>query len=410
MQALELDHDIHINHRTIANRIWKEINERIIFYVHFICGERNKPDDDLKDVHKYIEEKNYTIPFADLIVSAAANALNINLKIYEKDKEVKKEIDFEPDNAQSSVTVHLLYSCDSNLEGDPNNLTSCYDVLVLRDDAPISKYRNEAPESDIPIILLHDTTSDEDMYMDLTKILKDLSKSIEVSDEILKYNIEPGECNVLDMSVYTGMAAKRVAFQPYAIHGNVMYEIACKKHEWHKKHEDGHYWASTSGKNKDLQGTRKCSKCIGPLQCQNKRCVMYCCHALSNTKSFQKMGEDYLLQELPSVCVKNMVWCEENHGTQQTNRNSYHLASGKHRCQVKPGHKTVEQKQEGKEMLVYIMRQYPKASRKEQTRLGTLYHLQRGEPQMVREFIVTMMDNDTYNQAKKEIMDEIIGV
>ena len=41
--------------------------------------ERNKLDDVLKDVHKYIEEKNYTIPVADLIVGAAANALNINL-------------------------------------------------------------------------------------------------------------------------------------------------------------------------------------------------------------------------------------------------------------------------------------------------------------------------------------------
>ena len=83
---------------------------------------------------------------------------------------------------------------------------------------------------------------------------------------------------------------------------------------------------------------------------------------------------------------------------------------GKHRCQVRPGHKTVEQKQKGKEMLVCIMRQYPKASHKEQTRLGALYHLQRDEPQMAREFIATMMDNNTYNQAKKEIMEEIIGV
>ena len=104
-----------------------------------------------------------------------------------------------------------------------NNLTSHYDVLVLRDDTPISQHRNEASGSDTPIILLYNTTLDEDMYMDLTKILKDLSKSIEVSDEILKYNIEPGECNVLYMSVYTGMVAKRVALQPYATDGNVMY-------------------------------------------------------------------------------------------------------------------------------------------------------------------------------------------
>ena len=369
---LKLDHDIHIDHRTIANRIWKEINERIVFYVHFICRERNKPDDVLEDVCKYTEEKNYTIPVADLIVGAAANALNINLKIYENDKGVKKEIDFEPDNAQSSVTVHLLYSCNSNLDGDPNNLTSHYDALVLRDDTPISEHRNEALESDTPIILLHDTTSDEDMYMNPTKILKDLSKSTEVSDEILKYNIEPGECNVLDMSVYTGMMVKRVAFQPYAIDGNVMYEIACKKHK------DGRYWASTSGKNKDLQGTRKCSKCIGPLQCQNKRCVIYCCHALSNTKSFQKMGEDYLCRSCHQFVSR--TWCGVRkimgYNRQIETFTIWH--QGKHRCQVKPGHKTVEQKQKGKEMLVYIMRQYPKASRKEQTRLGALYHLQRG--------------------------------
>ena len=39
MQALKLDHNIDISHTTIANRIWKEINERIVFYVNFICGE-----------------------------------------------------------------------------------------------------------------------------------------------------------------------------------------------------------------------------------------------------------------------------------------------------------------------------------------------------------------------------------
>ena len=142
MQALKLDHDIHINHRTIANRIWKEINERIVFYIHFICGERNKLDDVLEDVCKYIEEKDYTIPAADLIVGAAANALNINLKIYENQDGVEKEIDFEPYNAQSLVMVHLLYSHDSNPAADPYNIASHYDALVLRNDAPISQSSN----------------------------------------------------------------------------------------------------------------------------------------------------------------------------------------------------------------------------------------------------------------------------
>ena len=77
-----------------------------------------------------------------LLVCAAANALNINLKIYENHNGVKKEIDFEPDDAQCSVTVHLLYSHNSNPAADPNNIASHYDALVLRNDAPISQPSN----------------------------------------------------------------------------------------------------------------------------------------------------------------------------------------------------------------------------------------------------------------------------
>ena len=376
MQALKLDHNIHIDHGTIVNRIWKEINEQIIFYVHFICGERNKLDDVLDDVRKYIEEKNYILPVADLIVGAAANALNINIKIYENDKGVKKEIDFEPDNAHSSVTVHLLYSCNSHPDADPNNLTSHYDALVLRDDEPMSGQQNEPLESDTPIILLHDTTLHEDMYMDPTKILKDLSKSIEVSDEILKYNIEPGQRNVLDMSVYTGMAVKRVAFQPYAIDGNVVHEIVCKKHEWHRKHEDGRYWASTSGKNKDLKGTRRCSNA---LDHSNAKIRDVSCTAAMPFQ-IQKASRKLVTITFTGVAISLCQECGARK-VMEYNMNKEILTiwhQGKHRCQVKPGHKTVEQKQKGKEMLVYIMRQYPKESCKEQTRLGAKYHLQRG--------------------------------
>ena len=137
---------------------------------------------------------------------------------------------------------------------------------------------------------------------------------------------------------------------------------------------------------------------------------MYCCYAQSNTKSFKKMGDDYLCKS----CLQfvSRTWCGARKIIEYNRERETHSIwhQGKHRCKVRPCHKTVEQKQKGKEMIVYIMRQYPKESHKEQTRLGALYHLQRGEPQMAREFIVTMMDNDTYNQAKQEIMEEIIGV
>ena len=177
----------------------------------------------------------------------------------------------------------------------------------MRDDSPIIQPSNQGPEADTPIILLHDTTSDEDTCINPMKILKDLSKSIEVSDEIFKYNIEPGDRNLLDMTVYTGMVVKRVAFQLYAIDGNVVYEIACKNHEWHRKHEDGQYWKTTSGKNKDIKGTRRCAKCIEPLQCQNKRCAM-----LSQIqRAFNKWVMITFAGVASSFCQEHGV-CKEN--------------------------------------------------------------------------------------------------
>ena len=96
------------------------------------------------------------------------------------------------------------------------------------------------------------------------------------------------------------------------------------------------------------------------LQCQKKRCIMYHSHALSNTKRFQKIGEDYLCRSCNQFVSR--MWCGTRkimeYNTQTETLPIWH--QGKHRYQVKPGCKTVEQKQKVKEMLVYIMRQYPK--------------------------------------------------
>ena len=52
----------------------------------------------------------------------------------------------------------------------------------------------------------------------------------------------------MDMTVFKGMAGKRVGVQQYDIDGNVMYTVKCKKNQWHAKQLDGHYWATSTGK------------------------------------------------------------------------------------------------------------------------------------------------------------------
>ena len=97
-------------------------------------------------------------------------------------------------------------------------------------------------------------------------------------------------------------------------------------------------------------------------------------------RALKKMGDDYICKSCLQFVAR--TWCGARkiieYNRERETLSIWH--QGKHRCKVRPGHKTVEQKQKGKEMIVYIMRQYPKESRKEQTRLGALYHLQRGEP------------------------------
>ena len=81
---------------------------------------------------------------------------------------------------------------------------------------------------------------------------------------------------------------------------------------------------------------------------------MYHCHALSNTKSFKKLGEDYLCRSCNQFVGR--TWCGVRK-IMEYNRETETLTiwhQGKHRCQVRPGHKTVEQKQKGKEMLVQV--------------------------------------------------------
>ena len=55
------------------------------------------------------------------------------------------------------------------------------------------------------------------------------------------------------MTVFKGMAGKRVGVQPYDIDGNVMYTVKCRKNQWHTKQFDGCYWATTTGKGKKLR-------------------------------------------------------------------------------------------------------------------------------------------------------------
>ena len=55
-------------------------------------------------------------------------------------------------------------------------------------------------------------------------------------------------------------------YVPHDINKIHKYIIHCSEIEWKLKQKDGQYWKTTCGKNQNLNGFRRVSKCHGSLQ------------------------------------------------------------------------------------------------------------------------------------------------
>ena len=93
--VLDCDFQIQREEKNIAQNIWKEIKDRLNFYREFTTLT---PEQLMRDAHKYLSMKKntYTLEVVDVIVFAAANALNINIKIWENDNGFLKVLVISP--------------------------------------------------------------------------------------------------------------------------------------------------------------------------------------------------------------------------------------------------------------------------------------------------------------------------
>ena len=159
---------------------------------------------------------------------------------------------------------------------DVHNANAHYDAIVLK------KKNNDGNAS------VFQLPEDDD-------ILKPTpSTQPQLHPDIAKYNISEDDIFHMDMTVFKGMAGKRVGVQPYDIDGNVMYTVKCKKNQWHTKQLDGHYWATMTGKNMRLRtiGVRKVSRCKSDILCKNKNapCTWHIIYPILSTLNPFKMS------------------------------------------------------------------------------------------------------------------------
>ena len=80
-KCLAVNFHIKRDEKNIACKIWKELKDSLSFYSDFTTQNHM---DLLNDAWRYLSMKRntYTLKVVDVIVCAAANALNINIKIF----------------------------------------------------------------------------------------------------------------------------------------------------------------------------------------------------------------------------------------------------------------------------------------------------------------------------------------
>ena len=128
-KCLEVNFDIKRDEKNIAGKIWKELKDSFTFYSDFTT---QNPMDLLNDARRYLSMKRntYTLEVVDGIVYTAANALKINIKIFQEQEGFLKFLVIEPTRTPSLATIYMLFVRDSKPLLDPRNTNAHYNAIV----------------------------------------------------------------------------------------------------------------------------------------------------------------------------------------------------------------------------------------------------------------------------------------
>ena len=159
-----------------------------------------------------MKRNTYTLEAVDVIVYAAANALNLNIKIFQDQEGFFKILAIEPTRTPSPATIYMLFVRDYKHLLDPRNTNAHYNAIV-------NTALNKDPDFDHQCV---DET--------------------EVSPELSKYNVShAGETFYLTDELFDFVVTKKVQQLPYNINHIGQYEIACEERLWKQQVKDGHY-------------------------------------------------------------------------------------------------------------------------------------------------------------------------
>ena len=198
-ECLDVNFDIKRDVKNIVQKIWQELKDPVNYYADFIT---QNAADLLNDARWYLSMKRntYTLEVVDVIVCAAANALNLNIKIFQEQEGFLKIIALEPTRTPSPATIYMMFLRDSKPLLDPRNNNAHYNAIV-------KTALNKDP--DFP-----------NQYVDETEVSSELSKS---------NASHAGETFYLTDELFDFVVTKKVPQLPYNIDGIGQFEIACEE-------------------------------------------------------------------------------------------------------------------------------------------------------------------------------------
>ena len=136
-----------------------------------------------------MKRNTYTLKVVDLIVCAAANALNLNIKIFQEHEGFLKIIALEPTRTPSPATIYMMFLRESKPLLDPRNNNVHYNAII-------KTASNKDPDF-------------HDQYVDETEV--------------------SGETFYLTDELFDFVVTKKVPQLPYNIDGIGRFKIACEE-------------------------------------------------------------------------------------------------------------------------------------------------------------------------------------
>ena len=202
---------------------------------------------------------------------------------------------------------------------------------------------------------------------------------------------------------------ERVPYVPHNIDGLHKYIILCNEIDWKSKQKDGQYWKTTCGKNQNLNGFCRVSKCHGSLQCMNDKCPKVQCNLGMNKSSFERFAGEYTCK----ICghLVQRKWCGAKKAIEYDRvlKKLTVWHQGYHNCKLKQADDRREHKEKKKNVLKFILASNPKATKAKLIDQGTQYYLSRGDHEGARKFVKAATDSSAIKEARKETLSDIIG-